>query len=373
MKIRNFFPTILVVLFISCIQQSIAQPTFSISTSNGYNSNPFNLPVESGSFINSLEMGIEYDYKNFGIGYYTDYTLFQSISERNFFWHQAGGWYSTENTLFGVYSEQRINKSDYDYFDYTFFNTYLNYKGESNSVYYLFNSSVSYTSYDELPELNNLLINFRLRTSKSFDTKTTLIFGGTFNNKHYSNSEILTFNPRGRRTGGFVQSSATSISQLNLYGRISQSVWENFGIAAQYTYKNILSGTGKDLSNLNLAYNDESQIFDDPVSNEGYSFNFQITQILPYQVKLQGNYYFNSKLYPAQGIYLDKENFDESVMREDKQEIIMVSAAKTFDLSWSSISQFTFMLQYSNTVNNSNSYWYNYMNNSVSLTLKLDF
>ncbi len=373
MKKGNFFATILVILLLSGNQNSKAQLAFSISTANGYNSNPFNLPVESSSYINSFNLGIEYNYKSFGVGYYTDYTLFQSISERNFFWHQVGGWYSTENTLWGVFAEQRINKSDYNYFDYSYFNTYLNYKGETNSIYYLLNSSISYTSYDELAELNNLLITFGLRASKSFETKTTLILGGTFNNKYYSNSEILTFNPRGRRMGGFYQTSGTSISQLILYGRIAQSVWKNFGVAAQYTYKNILSGTGKDLSNLNLAYNDESQIFDDPVSNEGYSLNFQITQILPYQIKLQGNYYFNSKLYPAQGIYLDEENFDETILREDTQEIIRVSAAKTFNLPWTSISQLTFMLQYSNIVNNSNSYWYNYLNNSVSLNLKLDF
>jgi len=373
MKQRKYFAIVLTFFLLSSNQISIAQLAFSISTSNGYNSNPFNLPVESSSYINSFNLGIEYNYKNFGVGYYTDYTLFQSITERNFFWHQLGGWYSTENTLWGIFAEQRMNKNDFSYFDYTFFNTYLNYKGESNSVYYLLNSSLSYTSYDELAELNNLLVTFGLRASKSFETKTTFILGGIFNNKHYSNSETLTFNPRGRRMGGFYQSSGTSITQLIVYGRIAQSVWENFGVSAQYTYKNILSGTGKDLSNLNLAYNDESQIFDDPVSNEGYSVNFQITQILPYKIKIQGNYFFNSKTYPAQGIYLDEENFDETIVREDTQEIIKVSAAKTFDLSWTSISKLTFMLQYSNTVNNSNSYWYNYLNNSVSLNLKLDF
>ncbi len=364
---------IVFIFFISFYFNSFAQLSVSFSTLNGYNSNPFNVPNGEGSYINSFNLGLEYYYQKYGIGYYNNYTLFQSLTELNYYWHQLGGWYNTENTLWGIYAEQRINKNDYNYFDYTYFNTYLNYKGRLNSVYYLFNSSISYTNYTELSELNNLLVTFGLKASRSFETKTTLIGGIIFNNKHYSNSDILTLNTRGRRMGGFYQSSATSLSQINIYGRISQSILPTLGIAAQYTYKDILSGTGKDLSTLNLAYNDESQIFDDPVSNEGSSFNFQITQVLPYEMKLQGNYFYNVKNYPAQGIYLDEENFDETILRKDTQEILNFGLSKSFDLSWTQVSRFTLMLQYNKILNESNSYWYDYSNDSVTLNLKLDF
>ncbi|MCB9248906.1 MAG: DUF560 domain-containing protein [Ignavibacteriales bacterium] len=101
---------------------------------------------------------------------------------------------------------------------------------------------------------------------------------------------------------------------------------------------------------------------------EGYTLTAQLTQILPASIILKGIYSYTNKDYPSQGVYLNSELFDSGILRNDKQSMLKFSLSKNFSLANSFI---VLSLSYLMNNNESNSYWYNY--NSNQLTLNFDY
>ncbi|MCB9205962.1 MAG: hypothetical protein H6611_01390 [Ignavibacteriales bacterium] len=351
------------------------QWNFSISTSQEYNNNPFHYPDQTSSFISSLNLGIEHEIKSFGLGYYGNYSNFNNMTDRNFYWHQFGFWNATNNLMFGLYVEQRINQLEYEYFDYSNYNAYIKHKASTDGFTFLTQAAFTLTSYDQLSDLNNWMGSIGTSINKSFESKTTIIGGVNFNYKNYYETNLDTTETMmmNSRRFSYTESNSAYTTQLNYYLRLAQSLTETTGLALQYTGRNIIDGTAKTVRELEYAYGDESQYFDDPISYEGYTLNSQITQILPSEITLRLSYFYNYKEYPSQGIYLNEEEIDDNTIRLDEQHIFNLSLSKTVYLGNENDYALYLSLSYQMINNLSNSYWYDYKANSFNMGIDFQF
>jgi len=381
-----------------------AQWNFSLTYDQEYNDNPFRLPETQNSWVSSIDFGLEKEFKSFAIGYYGNYSRFNSIMERNFYWHQLGLWGGTETTRWGFYGEQRINKSDYQLYDYFNVTSYLQHQFLLKEMRITWNGSINYNQYKELNELNNWKVNTSLQGHKSLPTRTTLIGGISFHYKIYPNSTGETYftpdsaltqmsylstvnqfsisdNGHGRGHGrmgylspkAYTQLETTSASQLTFWLRLAQSITQKTGLAVQYQQRKILSGSDRFVSGLSYSYSQESQLFDDPMSHEGYSVGSELTQLLPFDITLKLAGYYTTKNYSAQGIYVDAETYDSSILRQDLSKTAWASLRKNIGINFRDGAAIVFYLYYQWLDNQSNSYWYDYANRSVLIGLEFEF
>lgn len=369
-KIQITSKYILIISFL-ILNSVSAQWRLSLATTQEYSNNPFNSPIESPSMVSSINLGIEKDFSALSIGYYGNYTNFFDISERNFFWHQVGLWNLTDSTIYGIYFEQRGNTKNYESYNYSNLSSYYKQNFTFNSFNVLGNIALSYTDYPYLIDLRNILLNTGLMLNKSFETKTTLIGGVSFNYKNYISSDLNS----NELVGDSMQSSSSHAftSQLSSYLRLAQSITENTGLAIQYTNQTILGGTANFIRELDYIYGDESQYFDDPISYQGNKVSAQLTQMISETMILKLNYSYASKEYPSQAKYETPDIYDASSLRLDKKTDINLSFAKYFYFGNEEQNALLVSLSYNFTDNNSNSYWYNYKTNEVSLTINFQF
>lgn len=342
---------------------------FSLSTSQEYSDNPFHYPIPISTLISSADFGTEYHFSPFGIGYYGNYSMFHEITDQNYYWHQFGIWNSANNIMYGLYAEQRYNSINYELYDYSNYNAYFRYKFELEGINCFTNTALSLTDYGNLNDLDNLLGTAGIKLNKSFETKTTLIGGINFNYKNYFDTNLNDPLLIGDSLEQSFSPSAFT-SQVSFYGRIAQSIFENTGLAVQYSQQNIIAGTAKYVRQLDYIYGDESQYFDDPISYEGYNLTAQLTQILPGTVILKGIYSYIKKEYPSQGIYFNPDFFSSATLRNDDQNIIKLSLLKKFSLANSFM---ILSLSYIYNNNESNSYWYNYKTSELKLNIDYQF
>ena len=175
---------LIVMLTIIKIQLS-AQWNMSISTYQEYNDNPFRLRETSGELISSYNLGIEKQFEDFNILYFGSYSTLSQTPAMNYFWHQGGIYTNWENATLGAYFEQRINKEEYNYYDVFLYSAYFRTGLNTELINLKFNTAVAYTSYSNLSDFNNLLLNASIIANKSFETKTTLIGTAIVNYKSY--------------------------------------------------------------------------------------------------------------------------------------------------------------------------------------------
>ncbi|MBK8943977.1 MAG: hypothetical protein IPM32_01785 [Ignavibacteriae bacterium] len=364
---KNYNIVLMAILLLS--SELFGQWNFSLSTQQEYSDNPFHSPVPVSTLISTFDLGIEYKHETLGIGYYGDYTIFHEIAERNYFWHQIGFWNSANDLIYGLYFEQRKNNIEYELYNYTNYNAYLRYKFQFSDINIFSKASLSVTNYSYLTDLDNLLGSIGIGFNKSFETKTTIIGGVNFNYKNYFETNL---NDPLLIGDSLEQSFSSSVftNQLNFYGRIAQSVSENTGLAFQYSHQNIVGGTAKYVRQLDYIYGDESQYFDDPVSYESNTISAQITQLFGDGFSLKGIYSFTQKEYPSQGIYLDPEFFDSTILRKDDQSLLRFTLSKTFEFAQSNIDV---SLSYLAINNLSNSYWYKYKNSQFNIGFDYQF
>jgi hypothetical protein len=349
------------------------QWNFSLSTNQEFTDNPFHFPIATSTFVSSFNLGIETEINTFGFGYYGNYSNFSTATDRNFYWHQLGFWNASEKFMFGMYAEQRINQLEYEYFDYSNYNVYLKHKANLEGFNFLTQGGFTLTTYDQLTDLNNWMLSFGTNINKSFETKTTIIGGIIFNYKDYYDTNLDTNQTIGSGRFSYSEAQTAYTTQINYYLRIAQSITSTTGIAAQYTGRKILDGTATTVRELEYAYGDESQYFDDPISYEGYGFNVQLTQILPLEIMLRASYFYNYKEYPTHGVFLDEEIIDDTIIRVDKQNMLNLSISKNIYLSEENDNALYLGLSFQNINNSSNSFWYDYKANSISLDIDFQF
>ena len=257
-------------------------------------------------------------------------------------------------------------------------------------------SAIQYYHYKQLSEFNNWNVNSSLRFQRSFPTRTTIIGGVSMNYKGYTNADTTTIiqtdssatddfsmfnNGHGKKYGRmgdgeflsdtvYQSLDASSISQVTLYVRLAQSITQTTGLALQYQTQKAITGSDRFISGLAYSYSQRSQLFDDPMSYEGYTVGGELTQLLPHNMIFKFNIYYTSKKYLQQGIYRDEETYDETTLRDDQLQTYLIRLQKSYA---GNVFGVILYMEYFGMRNNSNSYWYNYSNNYYSIGCDLQF
>lgn len=378
----QLYKSIIWIMLLSLI--SLAQFQTYINMNQSYETNPFRYPEAQESWISAIEGGAQYNFSPMAISYSGSYTFFSNFSERNYYWHQAALFSIWENTRAGFYFDQRLNSSDYSLYDYYSLTGYLNHSFTWNSVNMYFAGNAIINTYSELSDLNNYELHSTLRLNRSFQTRTTLIGGVGIHYKSYTTmyTYIDTLNNyhSGMGPGGNtakaetyiknIEVEAPTVSQIQYWMRIAQSLADNSGLAIQYNARLSLSGSTRYLAGLPYDYFDESDIFDDPMGYELQSLGLEFTQLFQPTLTMKASIYAGRKEYSSQGIYLDEENFDESTLRNDQYKTARVSLIKNISLGNAGLS---FLLEYQWLKNESNSFWYKYTNHYTNFSISLSF
>jgi len=365
-----------VLIQLSLFSSISAQWNFAISTQQEFNSNPFRSVVTDSvdsysDFVSSYNFGIEKEFNGFNILYYGNYTGFKTAQDINYYWHQIGVYQDTESFIWGLYFEQRINKEKNNYFDYLNYAGYIRKSFKVGNINWKANLSISAMDYSVIPDFNNWVASAQISGNKSFETKTTFIGSLVFNYKGFKDFTEETETRHGVEHTYYIEENV-NISQIEFNGRIAQSIFEGTGLALNFNYKNILSGSGFSASLIESTYGD-MELYDDPVSQEGYSVGGMLTQMLPSDITFRLSYYYYDKSYPSQGIYLTDTEYDESIARADEQSKFSTSISKSFILNEDTGSALDLMLNYYVIKNKSNSYYFNYDMNTISLSLNYIF
>ncbi len=370
-NITKILYLVLLLTQIFFLEENYAQWNFSLSTNQEFNSNPFRSVTPSSDFISTYEIGIEKEFDAFNILYYGSYNGFKTSSDINYYWHQFGIYSATENKIIGAYIEQRINKEENNYFDYQNYSAYI--KNSFSLLNQKWNSGISfnYMNYANLSDFNNWIISASLNTSKSFNTKTTLIGAFTLNYKGFQDFSSYLDSTNGSAITNY-NSEDVNVLQVEFNGRIAQSIFESTGLAFNFNAKKIISGSGFGASLFESTYGD-MELYDDPISHEGFSAGAMLTQVFANQIIFKLRYFYYYKSYPSQGIYHSETNYDESVARLDFQNQFSSSITKTFYFGKSLETELDLSLNIYLINNNSNSYYYNYKNNLFSISLNYQF
>jgi hypothetical protein len=297
----------------------------------------------------------------------------------------------------GIYAEQRLNTRDFEFYDYLTYNAYLNHQFQPKGIKIYFAANVEVNDYKHLDEIDNFKLSSSMRLHKSFPSRTTLIAGGIINFKKYINSYPQEISPAdtqinmnvmdgpGNGFGGggggigegghsnypiYTDIETPGVSQLRLWLRAAQSLTATTGLALQYQNSFLLSGSNRFVAGVTYGYSEESKIFDDPMGYESSSLGSELTQLLPARILLKGAFYYTTKNYTSQGIYIDAENYDESTLRKDSYRTFWIRVQRNFSLSSNGNSSLLLRFNFQWINNKSNSYWYSYENKYTSVAFE---
>lgn len=353
-----------------------SQFSAGLSSEQEYNSNPFKSIVPESNLISLYDLILQYKTGDWGFLYNVNSTNFNTTTDRNFYWHSIGIWKSFDTSILSFSAEQRINKELYTFFDYYELNLAYEHQFSFFDIDASLFPSVVYTSYKNISVLSNVKTSMGFTLNKSFETGTTIIFGGMLNHKIYTDPNktdlIQALDDSNRVVDNIIESKNTSsITQLSGFGRIAQAITPSTGLAFQFTNKKIVNGLASSVKELNLTYGDESEIFDDPVNYEGNNILVELTQILFTDLELKLGYYYNNKKYPSQGIYNANAEYNLNIERNDTQNVFSFSAQKTFSLSEKLSLDLEMNFHY--IKNSSNSYFFKYNSSSFGLNVSLSF
>lgn len=359
---------------------AVAQWDMDFSFEREYNSNPFRSVAPQSTWISVYDFGIRRYINNSAIGYFGLYDRFTNIQDRDFYWHQLAYWGAKDGASWGVTAEQRLNVSGYRTYNYNKGTAYLNYRYRNESTAWLFSGSGNVTLYPELDDFDNLKLNTSLQVNKSLPSKTTLIGSVGLNYKQYfSEIQDTIYTNTGSMRGGtggqrpMTVSTSPSITQIHWKARVAQSLTNTTGAALQYQHRYLFENTDRSMAELAYASTMETEIFDDPMSYEGYSIGGELTQLLPFGFTLKLAYYHFNKDYVSQPVYLDAEYYTEERHRHDNQINSWIYLEKDFGFGLFQGNYITLSALYQIRDNSSNSYWYNYSMHYGSIGFEYNF
>ena len=353
---------------------------------NTYNDdNLFRTPdsIKIQDVLSTFTVGLSYQDSESRIQLHNNINLmtYQNNSIRNFLINNVGlnksisfNKNSTSNINLGGNWSLRVNQDDYNYYNYSQLSGYANFQLLTDIILIKGGYSYRWRNYPNWSDLSNYLHNAHIQLNKSFSTRTTIIAEADFGNKSFMGQDsFTTIGSTGHGHGRWASNTATAItntvserlstSQVNIVLRLTQSIHEKAGIYLQYR-KQISIDDSTNYRNFDDYYQDD-ELFDDPFTYESDSYSSQLTLMLPKATKLLIGGSRSSKNYISELAY---STADDSVgiggLRLDDQTNYFIDLSKTFNINKDWVNSIKLNLYYSNTINESNSYWYNYKNTS---------
>lgn len=340
-------------------------------------------------------MGLQRDWEKVSAQYFGSYHAYFQNPARSFYWHQffvGGG----DTTSWNLLAENRLNRPDFQVYNYLSLRGGINHNQFINNILWRTSGGVTYNNFPELPDINNLSATLYTSFQKSFKTRTSFIATAAVNYKYYLQQVTFTdtasaflasikqFNQGGGSgpgpggpgggDGGYYNvyvsdNEQRGLGQLLLTLRLAQSLASYTGLAVQYQTRLNFSKYERSITGLLYGYSSESQIFDDPLGYESHLLGAELTQLLPYRTSIKAAAYYQQKHYVAQGAFIDAVTVDQSILREDIYRTAWTTLEKRVAL-WKM--DLAVQVNYQWVNNSSNSYWYDYVSQFVSLAVQVD-
>ncbi len=370
------------------VSATFAQFTAQASLSTTYDDNLLRSHQPESDMISDFDLNLMYTPGKSYLTYFfnPDYFSYKTNYLRNFFMNRLGFrnqivLNKDKNNLFyfGAEWDIRINGADYNYYDYNQLYAYANISYNFNGVFFKGGYNYRYRSYANVPDLTNNRHYLFIQTTKTFNTRTTVIVEADAGYKSFGGEEYYSASGGGRGSGrmgsGYTTYSTTeipSLSQAVFLARIAQSIYDKMGFFIQYRKQISLNGSSG-YENQSDYYQDE-ELFDDPFSYESDQLTGKLTWMLPWNIKLQTGGSLTSKNYISENAFISAEDSSGlGGIRKDDQTIINFSLAKKFFPHKSWLNTLTLNFNYSYILNESNSYWYDYKNNYASAGIRWSF
>ncbi|MBD3223381.1 MAG: hypothetical protein GF313_01525 [Caldithrix sp.] len=389
----HLLKSFIMVLFLT----ALVYGQFSLSSDVYYyrDDNLFRSPDAERDWYNGYSINASYSFSEPGITIYynPDFYHFDSFSERNFSIQQGGVRYTAspfENERHNLYLGgtfiKRINRTDYDFYNYNQFYFY----GNLRFYWDIFVLKTGYNfrsrAYTNLSSLNNIRHYVFAQINKSWPTRTTLMAEIDLGNKSFTGSETITSVSvdtipiqRGRGRGHrFITNEQTdelngpSFNQIVFWIRTAQSLHRNIGWYGQYRMQRSLTDDNV-IYNSDYYYQDE-ELFDDPFSYTSDEFSSQLTFILPWQMQLKVNGSYEDKKYLSDRAYVSAtDTVGAGGLRADIQRTLSIHWSKTFYMQKQWLNEVYVSFGYYVIRNSSNSYWFDYKNQLLSSGLSVGF
>jgi hypothetical protein len=159
-----------------------------------------------------------------------------------------------------------------------------------------------------------------------------------------------------------------SASYLTATLSVGQSIFENTGLNITCSRKWLLDNMGRAYVSGTTDYFTEDELTDDPYSYTSTMLSATLSQLLPWDIKLQGSGFYDMKDY----VYPANLALGTGPPRKDDYIGAAFAFEKTFE--WEGLlSELGFTLTYYYIENRSNVRVFNYFNNSLSLLITASF
>ena len=407
-----------------------AQWLGSLSIESGYDDNMFRNYSASSAVSTDFAFSLGYfpEEAEWGANYSGALTTFSDYPERLYSTHTVGTSYalsygdSDEHSFSLVASGSfRIDQPDYELYDYS---QALGYASLKHKLFDNFPLMLSYRaryrSYPNFGELSYLEHFTSLGTMMFFQTRTSLRIQADLGIKNYSSSfsgsaagdgsgfapesGALTLDGggpggssdrggngggmngegsgrRGINSGGdqrgmdqgveYLVYDESSTSQLRTWINIGQSLTQGTGLSLRFLQRWNLTERGRAFVGGAVDFIGEEELFDDPYGYESSEISVTLTQLLPWSMKLQtgGYYLFKEYDYPWNFDYTDAG----AGLRTDERMGGWVTLQKPIAGDWLLFSGLNLSLSYVYLRNQSNTRYYDYYSNTLSMGLSTSF
>ncbi|MDT8323218.1 MAG: hypothetical protein RRA94_03820 [Bacteroidota bacterium] len=162
-----------------------------------------------------------------------------------------------------------------------------------------------------------------------------------------------------------------STSQLRAWVNIGQSLGETTGLSVRFLQRWNLTDRGRAFVGGAVDFIGEEELFDDPYSYESSELSFTLTQVLNWGMRLRGGGFYIAKSYdyPSTLDYSDP-NVES---RQDDRIGGWLRIEKRFGGDWLLFNGLRLSLGYVHMRNRSNTSYYDYNSNALSLGMSTDF
>lgn len=162
-----------------------------------------------------------------------------------------------------------------------------------------------------------------------------------------------------------------STSQLRAWINIGQSLGATTGLSIRFLQRWNLTDRGRAFVGGAVDFIGEEELFDDPYSYESSEITLKLTRMMNWGMQLQMGVFYLAKRYDYPSTL---DYTDPSVpSREDDRSGVWMRLEKRFGGDWLLFSNLRLSLGYVYMRNQSNTSYYDYASNAVSLGLSTDF
>jgi hypothetical protein len=291
-------------------------------------------------------------------GYIGRYDRYNQLSELDAYTHQGFVAAQIGTTNLSIDAEQRLSGNARLY-DYAGLKATVATQFQFSGLRWALSLSGRLYDFVELTDRNQQSVLASLRTLRSFETGTTIIFSGGLGSTRYTGDT---------GSSGTVEYHPT-VFQLNGTLRLAQSLTPTTGLAVQYLERT-LSGetpTNNIIEEDGVSY----ALLDDPTLYSLSSYGLELTQmVFDYALRLKAGAYYGRRKYLTQGNYIDGLTYNISDLRKDTYYSLWFKA--TYDIRLlKQDASIELGAQWMDT--DSNSYWYTFGDSYLSLGIDYNF